>query len=97
MKPVSSRATAVATLGFAFPRATSFRKRDVRRSWAFHAISQIGLPRAGPDSFEMSLGANAYRQRSTLTSRITDGYVPRANQRRRFSNEKQPLIIRLFF
>ena len=24
MKPVSSRATAVATLGFAFPRATSF-------------------------------------------------------------------------
>src|SRR3990167_4643285 len=40
MNTVSSRAIAGATLGFAFPRATSFRKRDVRRSWAFHAMSQ---------------------------------------------------------
>ena len=32
MKPVSSRAIAVATLGFAFPRATSRRKRVVSRS-----------------------------------------------------------------
>jgi hypothetical protein len=40
MKPVSSRATAVATVGFALPRATSVRKRDVRRSGAFHAMSQ---------------------------------------------------------
>ena len=41
MKPVSSRATAVATVGFAFPRATNFRKREVRRRWAFHAMSQM--------------------------------------------------------
>jgi len=39
MKPVSSRAIAVATFGFAFPRATSRRKRVVNRSWAFHAMS----------------------------------------------------------
>jgi hypothetical protein len=39
MKPVSSRAIAVATFGFAFPRATSRRKRIVSRSWAFHAMS----------------------------------------------------------
>ena len=43
MKPVSSRATAVATFGFAFPRATSFRNREVRRSWAFHAMSHTFL------------------------------------------------------
>ena len=35
MKPVSSRAIAVATFGFAFPRATRRRKRAVRRSGAF--------------------------------------------------------------
>ena len=46
MNPVSSRATAVATLGFALPRAISFRKRDVKRSCAFHAMSQIGFGRA---------------------------------------------------
>ena len=43
MNPVNSRAMAIATFGFAFPRTTSFRNRDVRRSWAFHALSQIGL------------------------------------------------------
>ena len=32
MKPVSSRAIAVATFGLAFPRATSRRKRVVNRS-----------------------------------------------------------------
>ena len=32
MKAVSSRAIAVATFGFAFPRATSRRKRVVKRS-----------------------------------------------------------------
>ena len=40
MNPVSSRATAVATFGLAFPRATSRRKRVVNRSCAFHAMSQ---------------------------------------------------------
>ena len=43
MKPVNSRAIAVATFGLALPRATSVRNRDVRRSCAFHAMSQIGL------------------------------------------------------
>ena len=39
MKPVSSRAIAVATFGFAFPRVTKRRNRDVNRSCAFHAMS----------------------------------------------------------
>ena len=39
MKPVSSRAIAVATFGFAFPRATRRRNRLVNRSCAFHAMS----------------------------------------------------------
>ena len=43
MKPISSRAIAVATFGLALPRATSRRKRVVRRSWAFHAISPRSL------------------------------------------------------
>ena len=46
MNPVSSRATAVATLGFAFPRVISFRYREVSRSCAFHAMSQIGFGKA---------------------------------------------------
>ena len=46
MKPVSSRAIAVATFGFALPRATSLRKRDVRRSCAFHAMSQMAFGNA---------------------------------------------------
>jgi hypothetical protein len=41
MKPVSSRAIAVATFGFAFPRATKRRNREVRRSCAFHAMAQM--------------------------------------------------------
>ena len=40
MKPVSSRATAVATFGLALPRATNRRKRAVSRSCAVHAMSQ---------------------------------------------------------
>jgi hypothetical protein len=35
MKPVNSRAIAVATFGFAFPRATLLRKRDVSRRLRF--------------------------------------------------------------
>src|SRR5437867_70901 len=46
MKPTSSRAIAVAAFGFAFPRATSCRKRVVKRSWAFHAMSQATLGNA---------------------------------------------------
>ena len=46
MKPVSSRAIAVATFGFALPRATSRLKRTVRRSWAFHAMSHTTLGNA---------------------------------------------------
>ena len=36
-------AIAVATLGLAFPRATSRRKRVVKRSCTFHAMSQTTL------------------------------------------------------
>ena len=56
MKPVSSRAIAVATFGLALPRATNRRKRDVRRSWAFHAMSQIiGMAMAVGKSVGMPL------------------------------------------
>ena len=43
MKPVSSRAIAVATFGLALPRATRRRNRVVNRSWAFHAMSHTAL------------------------------------------------------
>ena len=46
MKPVSSRAIAVATFGLALPRATRRLKRAVRRSWAFHAMSHTTLDKA---------------------------------------------------
>ena len=42
----SSFATAVATLGFALPRAPSFRNRDVSLSCAFQAMSQMGFGKA---------------------------------------------------
>src|SRR6266850_595692 len=44
--PESSRAIAVATFGFAFPRATSRLKRAVRRSWAFQAMAHTTFDKA---------------------------------------------------